>query len=280
MIGRLPNFIIVGAAKSGTTSLAHYLRPHPQVFMAAAKEVHFFDEGFDEGIDWYRAHFAGAAAAAATAVGEATPVYMYDAAAVARMAATVPDARLVAVLRDPVDRAYSHYWMNRRQGREDLSFSDAVAAEPERLAAPLAARPHFAYVDRGRYLVQLRRLVEHFSRDQLHVVLFDDFAPATREATYAGVCRFLEVADDVRPAALGRAFNESVAFRSLPVRRLTHQVARAGLRRTSKLIGRLNVRRISYPPLSPPERARVAALFAGENEALAAWLGRDLSFWS
>lgn len=278
MTGRLPNFLIVGAAKSGTTSLAHYLRPHPQVFMAAAKELHFFDEHYAKGLDWYREHFAGAQDA--TAVGEATPVYMYDAAAVARMAAALPDARLIAVLRDPVDRAYSHYWMNRRQGREPLTFADAIAAEPERLAAGPEPRSHFAYVDRSRYLGQLRRLAEHFSREQVHVVLFDDLAPATRAASYAEVCRFLDIAEDARPATLDRTFNESVAFRSLAVRRLTHRMGRAGLRRSSKLIGRLNARRTSYPPLPERDRVRVAALFEEENRALAAWLERDLASWS
>ena len=104
----LPNFVVIGAMRSGSTSLYKYLQAHPDVFMPR-KEIHFFDVKWDRGIAWYHTRFEGYAGQ--TAIGEATPTYLADPVALDRMAATIPDARLVAVLRDPIDRAYSHYWM-------------------------------------------------------------------------------------------------------------------------------------------------------------------------
>jgi hypothetical protein len=107
--GRLPNFLIVGAMKSGTTSLARYLGAHPQAYVAPEKEINFFERGYvwNRGVDWYASRFEGAGDA--LAVGEASPSYMYWPTAIERMASVVPDARLIALLRDPVERAYSHY---------------------------------------------------------------------------------------------------------------------------------------------------------------------------
>src|SRR4051812_42429120 len=107
---RAPDFLIVGAAKAGTTSLAAYLAEHPDVFMARRKELHFFgrEKEYRRGWEWYCSHFEGAGDA--RAVGEATPDYMWRERAVERIAQDLPKARIIATLRHPVDRAYSHYW--------------------------------------------------------------------------------------------------------------------------------------------------------------------------
>src|SRR5262245_45971784 len=121
---RLPTFLIVGAMRSGTTSLARYLGAHPDVFVAPEKEIHFFDRCFDRGVAWYAERFIQAAGAGA--IGEATQSYMYDPDAIARMRSVVPSARLLTILRHPTDRAYSHYWLNRAHGLEDRSFEAAI----------------------------------------------------------------------------------------------------------------------------------------------------------
>ena len=126
-IGTRPTFLIVGAMRSGTTTLARQLGSHPEVFMAAEKEVHFFDLHHDEGVDWYAGRFAGGARE--REIGEATE-YMHDGCPRRRMGAELPDARLIVILRDPVSRAYSHYWLNRAKGMERLGFAEAIAAEP------------------------------------------------------------------------------------------------------------------------------------------------------
>ena len=118
--------------RSGTSSLNSYLRDHPEVAVSRPKEVHYFDVNFDLGPEWYLAHFEGSEHA--TAVGEATPDYLYDLEAPGRIAAVVPGVRILLLLRDPAERAYSHYWHNVAVGKESLGFEEALAAEPERIA--------------------------------------------------------------------------------------------------------------------------------------------------
>ncbi|MEY2567258.1 MAG: hypothetical protein QOE35_1787 [Actinomycetota bacterium] len=259
--------------RSGTTSLARYLDAHPDVFLAPTKEVRFFDRHHERGLDWYRSHFAGAGQH--PLVGEATQTYLYDHDAMQRMAAAVPDARLVAILRDPVDRAYSHYWLNKARDREPLSFEDALAAEPERLArGDLDSRFFYSYVDRGRYVHQIDRLERLYPPGRVHLILFDDLRDRAPD-TYAGVLRFLG-ARPFTPDNLGRAVNTYTSFRSVRLRRLARRLPG----RARDAVGRINAQRESYPPLDPGLRAQVAACFADDNAALAERLARDLSLWS
>lgn len=273
MNARLPDFVVVGAQRSGTTSLYRYLDGHPGVFMAATKELHFFDRLFDRGLDWYREQFVGAKPY--QVAGEATPRYMSDANAVERLLTTLPEARLVAILRNPVDRAYSHYWMERARGREHLSFEQAIAAELARNDPDVLP----AYLGQGRYLRQLQRITERVPEDQLLVLLFDDLC-GDPTVTFAELCRFLGVDDHVTPPIVGRPVNSFVSFRSLRVRRLTKLLPES-LPMLSKVLGRLNARPgEAYPPLTPVTRSRLVELFEADNRALASWLGRDLQMWN
>ena len=248
--GRLPTFLVVGAQRSGTTSLYEYLAAHPDVFMATPKELHFFDRHLDRGVDWYRSRFEGARGE--RAVGEATPAYLYVPSAAEGMADVVPECRLVAVLRNPVDRAFSHYLLERGRGWEDRSFEDAIDAEPERLASgSIDELLHHSYVDRGRYVRQLRRIGERFARSALLVLLFEDLRDRP-EDTYREVCRFLGVDEGFRPPVLGRVYNAADASRR---RRDAGRMARA-------------------------VRRRLLEAFRADNDALGEWLGRDLSSWN
>src|SRR5437762_6880111 len=121
----LPNFLILGAAKSGTTSLYHVLKQHPQVFVTEKKELHFFvkEHWYRRGMRCYARHFAPARAEH-RAVGEATPVYLCHPAAPHRIREHLPEARLIAIVRDPVQRAHSHYWQERRRLNEHRSFDE------------------------------------------------------------------------------------------------------------------------------------------------------------
>ena len=263
--GPLPNFFIIGAMRSGTTALARYVGAHPGVFMAPEKEVHFFDRHHDRGLEWYRSRFAGHQGQ--PAVGEATQTYLFMPDVPARIAAVVPDAKLIAILRNPVDRAYSHFWMNRGLRTESRSPEEALTAEP---GAPV----FFPYLDRGRYLPQLQRVCEHFPRDALHVLLFEDLL-ARPEETFGAVCSFLGVDPAVRPENLGRQINKNVAFRSIRVRDFARKLPAP----LGKVIGRLNGKPFSYPKIDPALRRELAARFTEDNAQLAAWLGRDLSIW-
>lgn len=195
----LPDFLVLGAMKAGSTSLYHALSQHPGVFPAATKEIHYFDNHLSEGLGWYRAFFplrrtldAARAAGRAVATGEASPLYLVHPRVPEALSATLPDVRLVAVLRDPVERAVSHYNHNVRvsqahgQSREPLSFAEAIAAEDERIAGEverILADPsynsvpfsRYTYKTRGQYAEQLERYAARFPRENLLVLQSEAF---------------------------------------------------------------------------------------------------------
>lgn len=174
--------MVIGAQKAGTTSLHAWLAQHPQILPPFEKEVHYFDGGLDpqtdnfsKGIDWYRAHFPKAAAAAGRKSFETTPLYLFHPLAAPRIKEQLPDIKLIAVLRNPVDRAVSHYFHTRRNGGETLAMADAFAAEDQRLAAAgkdysSPAYIRHSYKARGRYAEQLERYLRLFPKDQLLII--------------------------------------------------------------------------------------------------------------
>lgn len=180
---RRVDFVIGGAQKGGTTALDAFLREHPQLCMAERKELHFFDDDrrFAAGDVDYRPYEASfAPGRSQRLLGESTPIYMYWRAAPQRVHAYNPAMKWILVLRDPVARAYSHWNMERQRGAEALSFADAVAAEPARCAGG-QHRVH-GYVDRGRYVEQLRRIWRHFPREQVLVLENEDLRARPQEA--------------------------------------------------------------------------------------------------
>jgi hypothetical protein len=198
----LPDFLIIGAQKAGTTSLYAYLCAHPDVLPAARKEVHYFDLNHARGERWYRSMFPLRAdlevrarrAGHRVVTGEASPYYLFHPLAAERAASTVPGTRLVVLLRDPVQRAWSHYRHEVAAGREPLGFTEALDAEPGRLdgaddavragGPPDLVRGHrwYSYVARGLYADQLRRWLEVFPREQLLVLTAEDlFTEPRRE---------------------------------------------------------------------------------------------------
>jgi hypothetical protein len=274
---RFPNFLIIGAMRAGTTSATGYLRQHPEVFIPEQKEIHYFNReaNFERGPEWYGQFFRQAGQA--RAVGEATPGYLYAREAPARMAQVVPDARLIAILRDPVDRAYSHYWHDRHRGRVSVPFEEAVARERERVGSPGSATvTQGSYLDRGFYLPQLERVCAHFDRSALLVLLFEDLVRDPGPA-YASMCRHLGIDHRFEPPDLGRNLNLPGPPRSVRL----HRYLRAR-RRTlpGRVAARLNAGKAApYPPMDPAQRFDLVAHYVAQNRALAAWLGRDLSAW-
>ncbi len=185
----LPDFLVIGAQKAGTTSLVGFLRSHPDIFWVPRLEMHYFDRDYDRGLNWYRSWFDRRSVIEAhqrrtgrpARAGEKTPAYLALPDGPDRVAADLPDVRLVVSLRDPVRRAYSHWSMNTRTGRETLSFVDALDAEPERLAAvDLAAGVsgtaylEHGYAMRSRYAEQLERWLARFDRSQVFVYRSED----------------------------------------------------------------------------------------------------------
>lgn len=276
--GRLPTFVLAGAMKAGTTSLAAWLDAHPDIHVAPQKEVAFFNNPHHWwlGVDWYRRQFAGAGDA--RAVGDATPL-MSNPVAVDHMADVLPDAAIVAVLRDPVDRAYSHYWHLRSTGQERRSFERALrdeAADPE---GSRGAVPH-DYLHRSRYLPQLEHLAERFPRERLRVVLFDDLRDRPAEV-FADVCRLLAVDATAVPAVVGEV-RDPRPPRPHPAVEVALRVSRAERWLPSRAVGWVRTAAAvagGYPPIEPALRARLVHELSAEIGALADWLGRDLSAW-
>jgi hypothetical protein len=206
-----PDFLIVGAQRCGTTSMFKALVQHPLVARPfLRKGVHYFDKHYEEGAAWYRGHFPVRATSAARRLGrgrpvtgESSPYYMFHPLAPHRIAADLPDVRVIALLRDPVERAYSAHSHESGKGFETLSFAEAVEAEPARVAGErermLADHTyssydlqHHAYVGRGEYLNQLSVLERLLGRDRLHVVDSQDFF-ATPEKVFPAVLEFLQL---------------------------------------------------------------------------------------
>ena len=182
----LPDFLIIGAQKSGTNTLYDYFAQHPDVRRSSIHEVHFFDNNFDRGVGWYRGHFPhNSGSHRRWLTGETSPYYLFHPLAPRRAARVVPGARLVALLRNPVDRAYSHYHHTRAKGRERLSFEEALEREAERTddawndlaSGRVAEAPpvqHHSYLARGRYAEQLARWFACYPTEQVAVVKAED----------------------------------------------------------------------------------------------------------
>ena len=188
-----PTFLVTGAQKAGTTSLHQYLAEHPAVLCATPKEVHFFNVEYHRGEAWYLAHFPLKVRALALrrrhgvqpAVGEVTPAYLFHPRVPDRVREFDPRMKLIAVLRDPVERAYSQYQMQVRRAGETLSFEDVLALEEvevplelkrirddPRYVSPSGLRR--SYVARGRYAEQIERWLDFFPREQLLVLTSEE----------------------------------------------------------------------------------------------------------
>lgn len=245
----LPDFLVIGAQKAGTTALYAYLRWHPGITGPSWKEVSFFDRHWWRGEAWYRGQFP--LRPKGRLVGEASPSYLFHPLAPGRVRSLVPDVMLVALLRNPVDRAYSHYQHEVALGREPLSFEDALAAEEERTRGEverLVADPRafsrawwdHTYVARGRYAEQLERWLDVFPREQLLVLLSEELGEKPGE-TYASVLAFLGAAPH-------------------------------------SLEGYPRVFEREYAPMRPATRAALAETFAEPNRRLEQLLGRELGW--
>jgi hypothetical protein len=242
-----PDFVIIGAQRSGTTSLHAYLSAHSQVATPVTKELHFLTDRFERGLDWYLGQFP-AELSPGIVTGEATPYALFHPLAPTRLRDIAPAAQLIALLRNPVDRAYSHYLLECSHGGETLDFAAALDAEPGRLEgeeARLARDPayvskshkHASYMARGDYARQLERWLEVFPREQILVIRSEDLYEKTAE-TFALVAQFLGIS----PAA--------------PIPFVAHNQT-AGL------------------PLNPAIRLELSRHFAPLNARLADLLGWD-----
>ena len=190
----LPDFIIIGAQKCGTSSLYHFAVRHPAIAPASRKEIHYFSWSYRYGEQWYRSNFPinlsrhrfYKKTGQKLLSGEASPVYLFFPASPVRMKKILPDVKLIVILRNPVDRAYSHYHHNVRRGHETLPFEKAIELEEERYAGekeqlirdpdfvPVHYR-HHSYLARGVYVDQLKNWFQYYDKKQFLILATEDF---------------------------------------------------------------------------------------------------------
>lgn len=273
--GPLPGFLILGAPKAGTTTLAAWWDQHPQGYTAPEKEVEFYSSHYDRGLDWYAGRFAGAQPGQIGCDG--SPHYLYDDASLDRIAATLPEVRLLVVLREPVARAWSHWCYNVTLGIEPRPFRTVLRQE---LRDESVTPPNFpfGYLTGSRYLPRLRAIGERFDREQLLVLFTDELKQEPAQA-WAKVCRHVGV-EEVEPPA-GDVRNAGRTARSHRLQRLVRMARNAGVpSRITMPVALWNLTE-RQAPLDPAHRRLMAERLHPELPALATWLGRDLpATWS
>jgi Sulfotransferase family len=292
---KLPNLLILGAAKSGTSSLYGYLAQHPDVFMSGFKEPHFFmwegteydieGPGVDrvgrrviKDLEAYLKLFSDATHERIR--GEASTGYLHTAGVAERIRAYVPEARLIAILRNPVDRAYSAFLHAQREGFEPIAdFEQALREEPNRVTNRWIGLTLYATV--GMYAEQLERYLAVFPCEQIRVYLFDDLA---REPVHLAqdAFRYLGVSDSFEPDVSAPA-NRGSAVRSVRLRSLVRIVRKSSLGRrlpsgpVRTILRTVNERPMK--PLSPTLRHKLAGIFEADVMRLSRLLDRDLIAW-
>jgi hypothetical protein len=296
----MPNFLIIGAAKSGTTSLYHYLRQHPQIYMSPVKEPKFFalaGEKFDyrgpgdqedmqhhsiTNIETYHALFEKAFNQ--SAIGEASTLYLYSPKAAAQIRRYIPEAKLIAILRHPVDRAYSNFLYMVRRGNERLrDFTLALQEEEARIRA--GWMPSWHYRQRGFYYTQLKRYFDIFSRDQIKVYLFEDLTTHPT-GLMRNIFQFLGVDNTFTPNISTKhnisGLPKNEAWHNFfigpnPIKTAFRPFMSAGLRR--RVSAKLRNQNLVKPPLSPETRRQLIDLYRSDILQLQELIRRDLSQW-
>jgi hypothetical protein len=289
-VTRFPDFIVAGTMKSGTSSLANWLNARDDVHLAPSKELHFFNAhaNFERGPGWYAEKLG--APEDVTLAFEATPLYAFYPEAIDRMAKLLPEAKVIVCLREPGARAYSHYrHFYDRSVVEHRSFHDAVEEElggdverPGRVEPGPYDTESQRYVAQGLYRQQLEHVAAAIGgREKLHVVLMDDLRDAPQDA-YAKACAFLGLDPGEPPEAVGKRSNAHFEYRPVKVwRRLVrHRVLERLPKKTARWIAVDLMRKETTPkPIDPDVRRRLSDFYAPHNQALAEYLGRDLSRW-
>ena len=199
----LPNFMCIGAAKSGTTTLYDILRQHPDIFLPSFKEPHFFDitENYNKGLDWYRKNYYSKTNK--QTIGDFTPSYFFDTQSPRRIHASLGSGvRFVVLLRDPVDRAYSHYLHSLRDRHESLSFEDGLLIEKERLELYVKNGDYLSYLrhsycHQGFYGDMIKNYLDYFSIDNFFFIHFEKEFVQNREGTIISLLEFLDLDKEI-----------------------------------------------------------------------------------
>jgi len=295
----LPNFLILGSAKCATTSIHYYLNQHPEIFMTGKKECHFFcapeidDRHYQPQYQpirkrgEYESLFKDVGAS--RVLGESSPMYLFYPQAAERIREAIPNAKLLAILRNPADRAFSAYLHAVRDGLESLPFEEALEAEPERMRSGQYSATH-AYGEFGFYFEKLRPYYDRFSRDQIKVLLYEQVNGNMQESL-RDLCEFLNVSADfsfdTRPRlnVSGvpkkrwiQRFAEELGKDSWWVNIVKKPFTNSAWVRTVKTLQYSNYKK---PTLSAEARTRVLERYREDMDKLSRLISQDvLSVWT
>jgi hypothetical protein len=275
----LPNFLLIGAEKAGTTALSRFLRQHPDVCFSRPKETWFFNRRYDRGIKWFASHFEHWEGE--TAIGEGTARLLSSQKAPTRIRDHISQVQLICILRNPIDRAFSQYHFYVYTGKvdPDRSFGEVIRDESSEFGRDL--------IQQGKYIEHLRRYESLFGREQMHVVLHRTFRNGP-----------LQVVEDIyRTLGMDPSFTPNAEsdhnVTRYPASRTVYEILRKGWhtvgRRVQQYVPfavdtlRKTVRRLFFgtekPEIPDRDRAFLRKKYAGPNQELADWMGRGLPHW-
>jgi hypothetical protein len=293
----LPNFLIIGAQKAGTTSLLNYLSRHPEIYVPEDKEISCFYEDkqynkqfesypFDKYfLGWRGEKYCGNAPVNTLFFSEVTAKRIHD---------LCPSIKMIAVLRNPISRAYSAYWYFVRCGVEKNSFEEALKLEASLAnSGTFYERCNFTYVSHGFYYEQLRKFFEHFSMDSLLILLYDELKKNPTD-TLGKVCEFLSIDNIFYSRDVYKKYNVSsrsriqfvnnFIYRDSILKQMYKKCIPGELRYRIRIqvveaIKSLNLMADSYPPMRASTRETLRLIFRESNIKLGKLIGADLSDW-
>ncbi|MBT4842344.1 MAG: hypothetical protein HON91_07890 [Anaerolineae bacterium] len=291
---RLPDFFCLGVAKSGTTTLHHALIQHPYIFLPAIKETFFFssDNNYKKGTEWYLEQYFSKSERKAQ-IGEIASTYTYHGERVARRLKSLygqHPVKFIIVFRDPVKRAYSHYWHLRRLGWEKKTFRNAVDLENKRRETQIrrnlkSGRARLAYIESGLYASRIRPFLERFEREQFLFLLFEDITNGYDKAInrilkFLGLPVFSLSYEHRNEAKISANIQTMYWARSKRIKAVTRKNIPDGLRHiVGEIFGFHRMRSFDYPPLQKDLEAELREVFEPEVTELSKIIDRDLSHW-
>jgi hypothetical protein len=265
----LPNFIIIGAPRAGTTWISKNIREHPEIFLPKIKELHFFDRDYEKGIEYYERFFEGSQRC--KAIGEATPEYLYIKDVPALIKQHLPDVKLILSLRNPVDRVYSRYWNAKARFKQnrDLSFEEKIKEKP-------------IFLEEGFYYDHILRYLEFFPKENFLFLLFDDLK--TDPARFLNsIYEFLDVDTGFTPPLINQKVNAASVKGPLAKSSILSYVYKGlislNAAKSARFVEKIN--EISVPEMDHKTKEwLVNDVYMEKNKQLAELIGKDLGNWN
>jgi hypothetical protein len=272
----LPDFLIVGTMKSGTSTLGHYLNQHENIYMPV-EEVHFFDacggykDRWEKGVNWYSKQFVKAKPD--QLIGEKTPTYSYLNDVPEQIFNTLPNVKIIWIFRNPIDRAYSNYWHAVRNGGEKESFEYAVKYERERIKKNI----WYGYIKRSTYIEQVENYLKYFKMDDMLFLTFENLKNNPSE-TIKKTCDFLGVEFQLSMISKKEAKNKTYLPKYPSIRYLfANLFGSASI--VSKIERKINRKKDSYPKMGSELREELKNHFREPNKELSRLTGLDIGTW-